>query len=131
MSMAKSKKTTTTTTPKKGRKGKPQAEPELAMPPAPETATEPTPDATPAAATPAEPKKLSALDAAAKVLAEADRPMNCKEMIDTMAAKGYWSSPSGKTPASPLYAASLREIPTKGADSRFKKTERGKFALKR
>ena len=129
--MAKKTRTTqTTTTPKKGRKGRPQAEPELAMAPATETTTEAA-EATPAARTRTEPKKLSALDAAAKVLGEADGPMNCKEMIETMAAKGYWTSPAGKTPASTLYAAILREITVKGADSRFKKTERGKFALKR
>ena len=47
----------------------------------------------------AETKKLSALDAAAKVLAETGQPMSCKELIEAMAAKGYWSSPGGKTPA--------------------------------
>ena len=51
-------------------------------------------------------KKLSALDAAAKVLAETGESMWCKEMIEAMAAKGYWSSPGGKTPASTLYSAS-------------------------
>jgi hypothetical protein len=51
----------------------------------------------------AETKKLSALDAAAKVLAETGQPMACKEMIEAMAQKGYWSSPGGKTPASTLY----------------------------
>ncbi|GIW89992.1 MAG: hypothetical protein KatS3mg109_0424 [Pirellulaceae bacterium] len=74
------------------------------------------------------PKKLSCLDAAARVLAEAGRAMNCKEMIDTMAAKGYWTSPGGKTPHATLYAAILREIRAKGNDARFTKTERGKFA---
>ena len=44
-------------------------------------------------------KKLSALDAAAKVLQEAGQPMNCQDMIAAMAAKGYWTSPAGKTPA--------------------------------
>jgi len=78
----------------------------------------------------AKPKKLSALDAAAKVLAGAEAPLNCKEMIDTMAAKGYWRSPGGKTPASTLYAAILREIKVKGAEGRFRKAERGKFELK-
>ena len=52
----------------------------------------------------AKPKKLSALDAAAKVLAEIDKPMSCKEMIEAMAQKGYWSSPGGKTPTSTLYS---------------------------
>ncbi|HEY7159187.1 MAG TPA: HTH domain-containing protein [Gemmataceae bacterium] len=81
--------------------------------------------------TPAAPKekKLSALDAAAKVLAEAGQPLSCQEMITAMAAKGYWTSPGGKTPAATLYSAILREIVTKGEASRFIKTERGKFAL--
>ena len=71
--------------------------------------------------------KLSALDAAAKVLAEANQPMNCQDMIDTMAKKGYWSSPGGRTPAATLYSAILRKLKTKGSDARFVKTERGKF----
>ena len=49
--------------------------------------------------------KLSSLEAAAKVLGETGKPMSCKEMIQVMAAKGYWSSPGGKTPASTLYTA--------------------------
>ena len=73
--------------------------------------------------------KMSALDAAAKVLAESKEPMTSKEMIDAMAAKGYWTSPGGKTPQATLYAAILREIQTKGAEARFQKTERGHFAL--
>jgi hypothetical protein len=79
-----------------------------------------------------EPKaKLSALDAGVKVLAEAGGPLNCKEMIEAMAARRYWRSPGGKTPASTLYSAILREITTKGAEARFRKAERGKFAIKR
>jgi hypothetical protein len=74
-------------------------------------------------------KKMSCLDAAARVLAEAGQPMTTQEMIDAMAAKGYWSSPGGKTPAATLYSAILREL-GKGAESRFVKTERGKFARK-
>ncbi len=75
-------------------------------------------------------KKLSALDAAAKLLAETGEPMNCKELIDAIAAKGYWTSPGGKTPHATLYSAILREISAKGNDARFAKTERGKFAAK-
>lgn len=74
--------------------------------------------------------KLSAIDAAAKVLAEADAPMNAKSMIEAMSAKGYWTSPGGKTPAATLYSAILAEITKKGKESRFKKTDRGHFALK-
>ena len=73
-------------------------------------------------------KKLSAIDAAAKVLAETKQSMNCKEMIEALAAKKLWSSPGGKTPHATLYSAILREINTKGKDARFKKTERGQFA---
>jgi hypothetical protein len=112
-------------------------------PPAPptETAAEPVPKAAgiAAEATTRKPAKrsrpggaktgkLSALDAAAKVLQEAGRPMTCQEMIETMAAKGYWRSPAGKTPSATLYSAILREEQTKPGVSRFVKTERGKFA---
>jgi len=73
------------------------------------------------------PKKLSALDAAAQVLAASKEPMNAKGMIEAMAAKGLWSSPGGKTPHATLYSAILREIGTKGKEARFKKTDRGHF----
>jgi hypothetical protein len=74
-------------------------------------------------------KKTSALEASVQVLAEAGQALTCQEMIAAMAAKGYWTSPGGKTPHAALYSAILREITTKGADSRFVKAERGKFAL--
>ncbi len=77
-----------------------------------------------------DPGKLSALDAAAKVLAETGRPMTCQELIGAMAAKGYWSSPAGKTPAATLYSAMLRETTTKGEQARFVKAARGQFALR-
>jgi len=73
-------------------------------------------------------KKLSAIDAAAKVLADTKQAMNAKELVEAMAAKNLWTSPGGKTPHATLYSAILREINTKGNDARFKKTERGKFA---
>jgi hypothetical protein len=75
-------------------------------------------------------KKPSALDAALRVLEEAGQPMTCPAMIEAMAAKGYWTSPSGKTPAATLYSAILRETQTKVDASRFVKTERGKFTAK-
>jgi len=73
-------------------------------------------------------KKVSAIDAAAKLLAGSKEPMGCKEMIEAMAAKGLWTSPGGKTPHATLYSAILREINVKGKDARFKKTDRGRFA---
>ena len=62
-------------------------------------------------------------------LGEARQPLNCQEMIKAMAAKGYWTSPGGKTPSATLYSGILRELKTKGKEARFQKTERGKFAL--
>ena len=78
-----------------------------------------------------EPKatKTSAIDAAVRVLEEAGQPMTCPEMIEAMTAKRYWASPKGLTPAATLYSAVLREINAKGKESRFVKTERGKFGL--
>jgi hypothetical protein len=74
-------------------------------------------------------RKPGALESAARVLAETGEPMTTPALIDAMAAKGYWSSPNGQTPASTLYAAIIREIGTKGKEARFKKTDRGTFAL--
>jgi hypothetical protein len=123
-------------------KTKAMAEPEgAAATPAPETQTAeaPAPDgeAEPKAKTTKQAgrakkaesgkKKLSALDAAAKVLAEAGTAMNCQELIKVLAEKNLWTSPGGKTPAATLYSAILREVQTKGNEARFRKTERGKF----
>lgn len=78
---------------------------------------------------PAKQHKLGALDAAAKVLAEAKEPMNCKDLIEAMAKKGYWTSPGGKTPHATLYAAMTKEIVTKRNEARFKKVACGQFTL--
>ena len=75
-------------------------------------------------------KKLSAIDAAAQVLASAKEPMNAKEMIEAIAAKKLWTSPGGATPHATLYSVIIREIAAKGKEARFVKTERGKFAAK-
>jgi hypothetical protein len=74
--------------------------------------------------------KLSALAAAARVLTEAQTEMNCTQLIETMAAKGYWTSPGGKTPASTLYAAIIRHMATRGKEAVFQKTGKGTFAAK-
>jgi hypothetical protein len=78
-----------------------------------------------------EPKaeKVSAIEAAAQLLAGSKEPMNCKALIEAMAAKGLWTSPGGKTPHATLYSAILREINEKGKEARFKKTDRGHFAI--
>jgi len=69
---------------------------------------------------------LSGLDAAAKVLALAGKPMNTKQMVEKMLADGLWKT-GGKTPAATIYAAILREVRAKGKDARFRKTDRGQF----
>jgi hypothetical protein len=73
-------------------------------------------------------KKMSCLDAAAKLLSETGRPMTCQELIAAMAAKGYWTSPAGKTPQATLYAAIVRELRTNKDGARFRKTAPGRFA---
>jgi hypothetical protein len=77
------------------------------------------------------PKRISGLDAAAKVLEESGQPMTAKEMVEAAEAKGYWKSPSGKTPHATIVSAIIREIAKKGDTARFVKTDRGKFAAKR
>ena len=73
------------------------------------------------------PKRVSALDAAAQVLASSSAPMRAKELITEMASRGLWTSPGGKTPQATLYAAMTREIATKGDAARFRKADRGTF----
>ena len=88
-------------------------------------ATKKTTDKKPAAT---KKKGMSGLDAAAKVLGEASEPLNCQQIVETAAAKGYWKT-NGKTPHATVYSAIIREIAKKGAESRFRKAERGKFEL--
>jgi hypothetical protein len=75
-------------------------------------------------------KKVSAIDAAAQVLAGSKEAMNCKDLIEAMAKQGLWTSPGGKTPHATLYSAIIREIALKGKESRFVKKDRGQFAAK-
>ena len=74
-------------------------------------------------------KKLSCVTAALKVLGESIEPMNTVQMIEAMASKGYWTSPGGKTPHATLYSAILRDL-DKGDESRFVKTEPGRFTVR-
>jgi short subunit dehydrogenase-like uncharacterized protein len=75
-------------------------------------------------------KKLSAINAAYKVLADTGKALNCQELIAAMTEKGLWTSPGGLTPQATLYSAILRELKDKGGESRFRKVEKGKFAAK-
>ena len=106
------------------------AEPETAAPaeqeteeddnavnPAPESGSGPRPE-----------KKLSLLNAAAKVLAACRTPMNCKEMIAKAVEMGLWTPTGAKTPEQTLYSGIFREI--KSTDEpRFRKsaTRKGSF----
>ena len=55
--------------------------------------------------------------------------MRAQELIAAMAEQGLWSSPAGKTPHATLYAAMMREGYDKGTASRFRKVDRGLFAI--
>jgi hypothetical protein len=121
--MAAKQKTMPKSTPRKTGKAAPSEKRASARP----AASDPVKAAPPATA--GSPAKLSALDAAVRVLRERGQAMTCPELIAAMASRGYWTSPAGKTPQATLHAALTREIKIKKDQSRFRKTERGKFAL--
>ena len=79
-------------------------------------------------AKPEEPKKLTALDAAYAVLQDAGTTLTAPEIYAKMVEKKLWESPNGLTPAATIYAAILRDVGTKGKDSRFRRPEPSKFA---
>ena len=121
-----------------GNQGKAKGQAQAKRGPEPEARVAPAPYASETPAAGAEPRTSKSrglpkakvcLDAAAKLRTETGQPMRCTELIAAMTAKGYWTSPAGKTPASTLYAALLRELRTKKDRARFRKTERGKFGL--
>lgn len=72
---------------------------------------------------------MSALDAAARVLAESEGALNCPAIYKAMVDKALWSSPTGKTPAATLHTAIITEIKKKGEKSRFVKVDRGLFGV--
>lgn len=72
---------------------------------------------------------LSLIEAALKVLGEADEPLGCREMVERATDAGYWTpARGGKTPDRTLASAILRELKLKGDDSRFEKVARGRYA---
>lgn len=104
-----------------------EAELNGAMPPANKKVRPPRVPKTPVAKAPPKVKKVSALDAAYKVLSASKEPMRAVDLIAEMEKEGLWKSPGGKTPEATLYAALIREIADKGKESRFKKADRGLF----
>ena len=73
-------------------------------------------------------KRLGLVDAAIQVMKAAGKPMNCKDIVKVILEKKLWET-TGKTPDATLYSSILREIVKKGAEARFKKVDRGQFAL--
>jgi hypothetical protein len=81
-------------------------------------------------------KRMSLMDAAAKVLQEADQadlPMNTTRMVEIAMSKAYWQpKKGGKTPANTLYVMILRDQQKHGGQARFRRAEeKGKFFLQR
>ena len=84
-------------------------------------------------------KRTSLMDAAAKVVEEAeqvDLPMSTTKMVELAMSKGYWSpAKGGKTPANTLYSMILRDMTKHGGDAKFRRAEdrfgRGRFFLNR
>lgn len=72
--------------------------------------------------------KMSGLDAAAKVMTDAGKPLTSQEIVEAMITQGLWKT-SGKTPHATIYAAIIREIAKKGTAGRFRKTDRGHFTV--
>jgi hypothetical protein len=55
--------------------------------------------------------------------------MICVAMVEAIVAKGFWTSPGGKTSAATLDISILRMIKTHGKNTKFQKVARGQFAL--
>jgi hypothetical protein len=72
--------------------------------------------------------KMSGLDAAAQVLAEADEPLGCQEIVKRMLEKGLWET-QGRTPHATIYSGLLRNLQKNGEASRFRKVDRGRFTV--
>ena len=106
-----------------------EAPPEIATPkPAAPAVEAPNEPAIPEPTVPAPAKKLSLLDAAAKVL-ETEAPLNAKELVAKAVAAGLWISTAAKTPEQSLYSAIFREIASKEVPRIVKAEVRGKFKL--
>lgn len=70
-------------------------------------------------------KRVSGLDLAAKVVADAKEPLSAKSIAERAIALGWHTT--GRTPEATLYSAIIREIAAKGPASRFAKASRGLF----
>ena len=71
---------------------------------------------------------MTALDAAAVVLKDADEPLHYREITERMLARKLWTT-SGKTPWKTLIARLGQDIAKERSASRFVRAGRGLFAL--
>ena len=71
---------------------------------------------------------MSAIDAAAAVLAAANGPLHYREITERMIAQGLWDT-KGKTPAASVSARLTTDIRERGSASRFVRVDPGRFAL--
>ena len=62
---------------------------------------------------------MTCLDAAFKVLLGWAEGRDAKQIVKEAAEKGWWKSPLGVTPWATVYAGMIREIASKGENSRF------------
>jgi restriction system protein len=76
-----------------------------------------------------EDKKLTALEAAYRVLVDADRPMTAAEITRHVLEKRMWSS-QGTTPDATINARISVDIKTNGAASRFVRVGPSTYAVK-
>ena len=76
-------------------------------------------------------KRLSLLNAAVIVLKDAgpERPMNCKEILEAILARQFWTPTDCKTPEQTLYGSIFREINTKEHPRIVKSNVKGKFVI--
>ncbi len=72
--------------------------------------------------------KMSAVDAAARVLDEVKEPLNVKQIAEIADRLNYCELP-GATPSATISSAIQKEIKDKGGNARFVRTERGKYTF--
>jgi len=72
---------------------------------------------------------MTAKEAAAEVLQEAEKPLHYKTITERIFEAGYWAS-EGETPEATINAQLVVSINEKGGDSPFQRVEPGVYALR-
>ncbi len=75
-----------------------------------------------------QPRKLGALEAAYQILLQAGEPLRIEEITRRMLEQDLWVT-AGKTPEATVHARLCVDLKTKGAASRFVRTDRATFGL--